>query len=159
MVLQVVTLLGVVSIAIVETTVASVVTFLGLSPHRVRVFEESFLLDLEEDLSLGRVERNVGELVNAYSALSVLFLGSPSGGPREDLAHGHFWSFHLCPECGYVLYWVRVTIIRLQRREVEVLRDGCILDFLDKERATKGTLTMLVLHPDGLVDIVNSFVH
>ncbi|RZS17076.1 hypothetical protein BHM03_00049187 [Ensete ventricosum] len=51
------------------------------------------------------------------------------------------------------------TIVRFQRREAEVLRDGCILDLLDIRGTPKGTLAMLVLHPDGLVDIIDSLVH
>ncbi|RWV98635.1 hypothetical protein GW17_00038504 [Ensete ventricosum] len=61
LVLQVVALLGVVSVIAVEAVVAYVVSFLGSCPHRVGGFKESFLPDLEEDLSQGRVERNVGE--------------------------------------------------------------------------------------------------
>ncbi|RZR72598.1 hypothetical protein BHM03_00014885 [Ensete ventricosum] len=47
-----------------EATVASAVAFLGLNPHWVGGFEESFLPDLEEDLSLDKVEWSVGELGN-----------------------------------------------------------------------------------------------
>ncbi|RZR96746.1 hypothetical protein BHM03_00025800 [Ensete ventricosum] len=61
LVLQVVALLGVVSVVPVEAIVASVVTFLGSSPHWVGGFEESILPDLEEDLGPGRVKWNVGE--------------------------------------------------------------------------------------------------
>ncbi|RRT46438.1 hypothetical protein B296_00047398 [Ensete ventricosum] len=45
----------------VEATVASAVSFFSSSPHWIRGFEESFLPDLEEDLNLSGVERNVGE--------------------------------------------------------------------------------------------------
>ncbi|RWW46337.1 hypothetical protein BHE74_00047731 [Ensete ventricosum] len=61
LVLQVIALLGVVSVVTVEATIVLVVTFLNLSPYRVGGFEESFLPDLEEDLGPGRVEQNVGE--------------------------------------------------------------------------------------------------
>ncbi|RRT42855.1 hypothetical protein B296_00056832 [Ensete ventricosum] len=64
LVLHVIALLGVMSVVAVEVTVAPAVTFLGLSLHWVRGFKESFLPNLEEDLSLGRVEQNVGELGN-----------------------------------------------------------------------------------------------
>ncbi|RRT58083.1 hypothetical protein B296_00006104 [Ensete ventricosum] len=50
--------------------------------------------------------------------------------------------------------WIGATIICFQRQEAEVLRDGCVLDFLDEGRATEGALAMLILHPDGLVDIL-----
>ncbi|RRT56768.1 hypothetical protein B296_00032267 [Ensete ventricosum] len=49
---------------VVEATVASAVAFLGLNPHWVGGFEESFLPDLEEDLNLDKVEWSVGELGN-----------------------------------------------------------------------------------------------
>ncbi|RRT46015.1 hypothetical protein B296_00030069 [Ensete ventricosum] len=62
MVLQVVALLDVMTVVTVEAAVAPAVTLLGPSPHRVRGFEESFLLDLEEDLSPDRVKWSVGEL-------------------------------------------------------------------------------------------------
>ncbi|RWW06571.1 hypothetical protein GW17_00030091 [Ensete ventricosum] len=64
LVLQVVALLGVMIEVAVEATVASAVAFLGLNPHWVGGFEESFLPDLEEDLSLDKVEWSVGELGN-----------------------------------------------------------------------------------------------
>ncbi|RZS04019.1 hypothetical protein BHM03_00034278 [Ensete ventricosum] len=64
LVLQIVALLGVVFIVTVEVA-ASAVPFLGSSSYRVGGFDESFLLDLEEDLSPGGVERNVGELGNS----------------------------------------------------------------------------------------------
>ncbi|RWW50374.1 hypothetical protein BHE74_00043384 [Ensete ventricosum] len=44
-----------------EAVVASAIPFLGSNPHRVRDFDESFLPDLEENLSMGRVERNIRE--------------------------------------------------------------------------------------------------
>ncbi|RWW81528.1 hypothetical protein BHE74_00010072 [Ensete ventricosum] len=56
LVLQIVALLGVVSVVAVEAIVASAVPFLSSSPHRVGGFEESFLPDLEETLGPGRVE-------------------------------------------------------------------------------------------------------
>ncbi|RZS10102.1 hypothetical protein BHM03_00041270 [Ensete ventricosum] len=64
----------------VEATIAHAVAFLGSTPHRVGGFEESFLLDLEDDLSPGRVE------------WTLLLLGIPGGGLREDSVCGCFWS-------------------------------------------------------------------
>ncbi|RRT85543.1 hypothetical protein B296_00004172 [Ensete ventricosum] len=61
LVLQVVALLNVVTVVSVEATVASTVTVLGPSPHRVGGLEESFLSDLEEDLGPGLVEGGVGK--------------------------------------------------------------------------------------------------
>ncbi|RZS20857.1 hypothetical protein BHM03_00053421 [Ensete ventricosum] len=58
-VLQVVALLGVVSVVTVEATVAPVV--MPLSPHWIGGFEKLFLPDLEEDLSSSRFEGGVGE--------------------------------------------------------------------------------------------------
>ncbi|RRT68015.1 hypothetical protein B296_00006914 [Ensete ventricosum] len=78
LVLQVVALLGVMSVVMEEAVVASTVTFLGSSPHQVGGFEESFLLDLEEDLSPSEM---LGSRGMACSALSILFFGSLSGGP------------------------------------------------------------------------------
>ncbi|RWW74967.1 hypothetical protein BHE74_00017032 [Ensete ventricosum] len=53
--LQIVALLDVVSVVTVEAVVASAITFLGFSHHRVGGFEETFLRDLEKDLGPGRV--------------------------------------------------------------------------------------------------------
>ncbi|RRT62254.1 hypothetical protein B296_00043528 [Ensete ventricosum] len=60
LVLQIVALLGVVSVVTMEAAVASAVLFLVSSPHRVGGFEESFLLDLEEDLNSGGGDEEVG---------------------------------------------------------------------------------------------------
>ncbi|RWW04817.1 hypothetical protein GW17_00031931 [Ensete ventricosum] len=49
------------TVVAVEEVVAPVVAFLGSTPHQVGGFEESFLSDLEEDLSPGGVEWSVGE--------------------------------------------------------------------------------------------------
>ncbi|RWV79167.1 hypothetical protein GW17_00059749 [Ensete ventricosum] len=63
------------SVVVVEAAVASVVKFLGSSPHRDGDFEESFPRDQEEDLDPGRVERNVGEpgnsMFGSYGPLSL----------------------------------------------------------------------------------------
>ncbi|RRT39647.1 hypothetical protein B296_00023279 [Ensete ventricosum] len=61
LVLQIIALLGVMSVVAMEAAVVSAVPFLSSSPHRVGGFEESFLSDLKEDLNLGGVEHNVGE--------------------------------------------------------------------------------------------------
>ncbi|RRT69269.1 hypothetical protein B296_00010577 [Ensete ventricosum] len=53
----------------------------------------------------------------------------------------------------------RSPIIGLQHREAKVLWDRCILNFLDEGRATKGALATLVLHPDGLMDVVDPLIH
>ncbi|RWV84407.1 hypothetical protein GW17_00053877 [Ensete ventricosum] len=37
-----------------------------------------------------------------------------------------------------MLHWVGATIVRFQRQEAEVLRDGCILDLLDKGEPQRG---------------------
>ncbi|RRT51353.1 hypothetical protein B296_00010440 [Ensete ventricosum] len=44
-----------------ETTVASLIPLLGSRLHWIGLLKESFLLDLEENLSLGRVEKGVRE--------------------------------------------------------------------------------------------------
>ncbi|RWW57852.1 hypothetical protein BHE74_00035324 [Ensete ventricosum] len=59
LVLQIVALLGVMSVVAVEVAIALVVT--PLSPHWIGGFEKPFLSDLEEDLSPSRVEWGVGE--------------------------------------------------------------------------------------------------
>ncbi|RWW81188.1 hypothetical protein BHE74_00010443 [Ensete ventricosum] len=59
LVLQVVALLGVVSVVTMEVAVAPVVK--PLSPHWIGGFKKPFLPDLEEDLGPGRVEWGVGE--------------------------------------------------------------------------------------------------
>ncbi|RZR72378.1 hypothetical protein BHM03_00013036 [Ensete ventricosum] len=61
LVLQIVALLGVMSVVTMEAVVASAIPFLDSNPHRVEDFDESFLPDLEENLSMGRVERNIRE--------------------------------------------------------------------------------------------------
>ncbi|RZR83196.1 hypothetical protein BHM03_00009764 [Ensete ventricosum] len=60
LILQIIAFLSVVSVVTVEATIMSAVPVLGLRLHRVGGFEESFLSNLEENLSPGRVERNVG---------------------------------------------------------------------------------------------------
>ncbi|RWV94778.1 hypothetical protein GW17_00042647 [Ensete ventricosum] len=171
----------------VEATVASVVPFLGSSPHQVgglspfsRIWRKiSVRVELTEVLVFllphpkeGRdgplrpcASEEVGlelsrELIKRVDGGERQLVVPPSSDPvesrRESPAHYGVWraiQSHLHPECGYVLHWVRATIMRFQRREAEVLRDGCILNFLDKGRATKGALATLVLHPDGLVDL------
>ncbi|RWW52680.1 hypothetical protein BHE74_00040886 [Ensete ventricosum] len=45
-------------------------------------------------------------VVEAAVALSVLFLESPGGGPREDSAHGRFWSSHFsATRASTATYW------------------------------------------------------
>ncbi|RWW48330.1 hypothetical protein BHE74_00045601 [Ensete ventricosum] len=61
LVLQIIALIGVVTVVTVEVAVAPAIMLLGLSPYRVGGFEESFLPDLEEDLGPCRVEWSVGE--------------------------------------------------------------------------------------------------
>ncbi|RWW50216.1 hypothetical protein BHE74_00043555 [Ensete ventricosum] len=51
--LGVIALLSVMTVVMVEAVVTSAITLLRSSLHRVGGFEESFLLDLEEDLSPG----------------------------------------------------------------------------------------------------------
>ncbi|RRT33424.1 hypothetical protein B296_00051994, partial [Ensete ventricosum] len=82
-ILQVIALLGVMSVITVEAAVAPAVMFLSSSPHRVGGFEESFLSNLDEDLSPGRVERNVGEPGNdLFGSFRLLPLESGRWAPR-----------------------------------------------------------------------------
>ncbi|RRT64351.1 hypothetical protein B296_00006557 [Ensete ventricosum] len=89
LVLQIIALLRIVPVVVVETTITSVVSVLGSRPHRVGGFEESLLSDLEKNLSLSGVERDIERSRNGLLT-SLHPPWSPGGVPRESSARGRF---------------------------------------------------------------------
>ncbi|RRT59715.1 hypothetical protein B296_00045596 [Ensete ventricosum] len=89
LVLQIISLLGIVPVVTVEATIMSAISVLSSRPHRVGNFEESPLSDLEKDLRPSGVERDIGQSRNGL----VASLYPP---PLEPMGRGG--SLHKRPE-------------------------------------------------------------